>query len=164
MPRRHELTDPQYERIKPILPENGRRGGQWNDHRTTLDGMFWRLNTGCPWRDIPERYGSWSSIHDRFNRWSRDGTLQAIAEVLLVELDNADAVDWDLWCIAPEAAARSAPPAPRRARPNALQQKAIRARRPRPGPLTRRPPEVRHQAAPDRRRPPRNVAPRWRST
>ena len=39
--RRYELTDEQYELIRDLLPANGRRGGQWNDHRTTLNGMFW---------------------------------------------------------------------------------------------------------------------------
>jgi transposase len=99
MPRRHELTDPQYERLVPLLPANGRRGGQWNDHRKVLDGMLWRLQTGAPWRDLPERYGPWQTVYDRFNRWSNDGTLWGIVEVLLVELDNAQAIDWDLWCI-----------------------------------------------------------------
>ena len=64
-----------------------------------LDGMLWRLRTGAPWRDLPERYGPWQSVYDRFNRWSGDGTLQSIAETLLVELDNAGLIDWDLWHI-----------------------------------------------------------------
>lgn len=99
MPRRHELTDQQYARIEHLLPENGRRGGQWNDHRQTLNGMLWRLRTGVPWRDIPERYGPWQTIYDRFNRWSADGTLLGIAEALLVELDHHGLIDWDLWHI-----------------------------------------------------------------
>lgn len=57
MPRRYELTDPQYQRLTPLLPGNGRRGGQWNDHRQVLNGMLWRLQTGAPWCDLPERYG-----------------------------------------------------------------------------------------------------------
>lgn len=99
MPKRHELTDRQYERIKHLLPENGRRGGQWNDHRMMLNGMLWRLRTGVPWRDLPERYGPWQSVYDRFNRWSNDGTLLGIAEALLVELDHDGLIDWDLWHI-----------------------------------------------------------------
>lgn len=99
MPKRHELTDGQFTRIEPLLPENGRRGGQWNVHRTILNGMLWRLCTGAPWRDLPERYGPWQTVFDRFNRWSRDGTLRAIAEALFVELDNAGLIDWDLWHI-----------------------------------------------------------------
>lgn len=99
MPKRHELTDRQYERIEPLLPANGRRGGQWNDHRAMLNGMFWRLRTGAPWRDLPERYGPWQSVYDRFNRWSGDDILLGIAEALLVELEHEGQLDWDLWHI-----------------------------------------------------------------
>jgi len=55
--RRYQLTDEQYEMIRDLLPANGRRGGQWNSHRTTLNGMFWILHTGAQWREMPERYG-----------------------------------------------------------------------------------------------------------
>lgn len=99
MPRRHELTDEQFERLKPLLPPNGQRGGQWVDHRMVLNGMLWRLCTGAQWRDVPERYGPWQTVYDRFNRWSRDGTLIAIAQALLVELDEAGQIDWNLWNI-----------------------------------------------------------------
>lgn len=61
--------------------------------------MVWRLKTGCPWRDVPEKYAPWQTVYDRFNRWCADGTLLGLAEYLLVELDNAGGVDWDLWCI-----------------------------------------------------------------
>jgi transposase len=96
---RHELTDEQYARVEPLLPANGSRGGQWKDHRPLLNGMVWRLKTGCPWRDLPERFGPWQTVYDRFNRWSADGTLLGIAECLLAELDTEGKVDWDLWCI-----------------------------------------------------------------
>ena len=49
--RRYELTDEQYELIGDLLPGNGKRGGQWNDHRTTLNGMFWILHSGSMARD-----------------------------------------------------------------------------------------------------------------
>ena len=45
--RRYELMDEQYELIGDLLPSNGKRGGQWNDHRTTLNGMFWILHSGA---------------------------------------------------------------------------------------------------------------------
>ena len=98
MPR-HELSDAQWARIEPLLPTNGHRGGQWDDHRPLVNGMVWRLKTGSPWRDVPPEFGPWQTVYDRFNRWSGDGTLLGIAEVLLVELDNAGLIDWDLWCI-----------------------------------------------------------------
>lgn len=96
---RHELTDDQYQVIEPLLPDNGERGGQWEDHHKVLNGVFWRLRTGCPWRDIPERYGPWSTVYDRFRRWTRDGTLDRIVEALQVRLDEGGQIDWELFCI-----------------------------------------------------------------
>ena len=61
--------------------------------------MIWRLRTGSPWRDVPPDFGPWQTVYDRFNRWSADGTLLGVAECLLLELDNAGQIDWDLWCI-----------------------------------------------------------------
>jgi transposase len=61
--RRSELTDGVWERIAPLLPENGRRGKQWKDHRTVINGILWKLRTGAPWRDLPERYGSWQTCY-----------------------------------------------------------------------------------------------------
>lgn len=97
--RRHELTDQQWALIEPLLPPGHRRGGQWKQHHPVLNGMFWRLRTGAPWRDVPERYGAWKTIYDRFNRYRRDGTLDRILEALQVRLDRAGLIDWDLWCI-----------------------------------------------------------------
>ena len=57
MVRRHELTDQAWAEIAPLLPEGGRPGGQWANHRQVINGILWKLATGVPWRDLPERYG-----------------------------------------------------------------------------------------------------------
>ena len=57
------------------------------------------MRTGAPWRDIPDRYGPWKTIYDRFNRYRRDGTLDRMLEALQVRLDRNGLIDWDLWCI-----------------------------------------------------------------
>lgn len=97
--RRHELSDEQWAVIEPLLPTGHGRGGQWKDHRPVFNGMFWRLRTGAPWRDIPERYGSWKTIYDRFNRYRREGLLERILERLQIRLDEKGLIDWDLWCV-----------------------------------------------------------------
>jgi transposase len=74
MVRRGELTNEAWERIAPLLPENGRRGKQWKDHRKVVNGILWKIRTGAPWRDLPEIYGPWQTCYGRFTRWSRDGT------------------------------------------------------------------------------------------
>lgn len=74
MVRRGEITDRAWQEIEPLLPQYGQSGGQWRDHRTVVNGILWKLRTGSPWRDLPERYGPWQTCYDRFNRWRRDGT------------------------------------------------------------------------------------------
>jgi len=98
--RRYELTDEQWELIKVLLPFNhGQRGRQWKDHRTILNAVFWVLRTGAPWRDLPERYGPWQTIYDRFQRWRRGGLFDQILQRLQVRLDAEAQIDWDLWCV-----------------------------------------------------------------
>ena len=75
MLRPYELRDEDYALIEDLLPKNGKRGGQWKDHRTMLNGIFWILYTGGHWRELPERYGKRSSVNDRLTLWRRDGTL-----------------------------------------------------------------------------------------
>jgi transposase len=68
--RRHELTDEQWARLGPLLPpQRPRTGRPAKDHRTVLNGILWVLRTGAPWRDLPERYGSWQTVYSRFRRW-----------------------------------------------------------------------------------------------
>ena len=45
---RGEITDKAWKQIVPLLPENGRRGGQWSEHRKVVNGILWRLRTGAP--------------------------------------------------------------------------------------------------------------------
>ena len=94
--RRYELTDEAWERIEPLLPKQG-AGGQWNDHRTTLNGMFWILNSGAQWRDMPDRYGKWKSVYDRYRRWTREGLFDRILQRLHIQLDDDGRIDWSVF-------------------------------------------------------------------
>ena len=56
--RRHELSDAQWELIADLMPRSGQRGGgRWRDHRQVVNRLMWKLSTGAPWRDLPERHG-----------------------------------------------------------------------------------------------------------
>jgi transposase len=100
MKQRHVLSDLEWSHLVPLLPaKSGRRGRPWNDHRRTLNGILWILGTGAPWRDLPPEFGPWKSVHDRLNRWSRDGTWKKIQERLLQTLDGLGGIDHDLWFI-----------------------------------------------------------------
>lgn len=61
--------------------------------------MMWVLKSGSPWRDMPERYGSWKSVYDRFRRWSDDDTFDRILARLRYRLDKDGSIDWDVWCV-----------------------------------------------------------------
>lgn len=57
-------------------------------------GILWRLKTGAPWRDVPERYGPWQTCWDRFTRWERDGSWKRVLQVLQAQADAAGDIDW----------------------------------------------------------------------
>ncbi len=71
---RGELTDNAWAAVEPLLPRPGTRSGRWRDHRQVIDGILWKLRTGAPLRDLPERYGPWKTCHERLRRWTADGT------------------------------------------------------------------------------------------
>ena len=43
------------------------------DDRRVINGIFYKLRTGVPWRDLPERYGPYTTVYNRFNRWTKAG-------------------------------------------------------------------------------------------
>jgi transposase len=78
MIRRHALTDDQCELIVDNLGKPARTGRPQADPRLVVDGIFWILRTGAPWRDLPERFGKWGTVYDLFRKWSLDKTLDQI--------------------------------------------------------------------------------------
>jgi transposase len=92
-----ELTDTQWERLRPLLPaQKPRTGRPANDHRTVLNGILWILRTGSPWRTLPERYGSWKTVSSRFYRWQRAGVWDRILSALQRRADADGRLDWTL--------------------------------------------------------------------
>lgn len=75
--RRYELTDFEWSIIEPLLP-NKPRGAPRVDERRVLNGIYWRLRTGSPWSQIPERYGPPTTCDNRFVRWGRRGVWEAV--------------------------------------------------------------------------------------
>lgn len=93
---RHDVSDEEWDRLRPLLPVNPGRGGRWADHRRTINGVFWRVRTGCPWRDMPAEYGRWQTVYKRHNRWSTDGTWALVLDCLRAGCDGAEGEDWTL--------------------------------------------------------------------
>jgi transposase len=92
--RRGELTDVAWAQIEPLLPHSDGRGRRWRDHRQVMNGILWRLRTGAPWRDIPERYGPWQTCYERWKRWDEDGTWADLLNHLQVKDDAVGAIEW----------------------------------------------------------------------
>ena len=77
---RYDLTDFEWRVIEPLLP-NKPRGVPRVDDRRVLNGIFWVLRSGAPWRDLPERYGPRTTCYNRFVRWRKAGVIaNAVAE------------------------------------------------------------------------------------
>lgn len=94
---RNELTDEQWERLEPLLPPQKPRTGRPNkDHRIVINAILRLLRTGAPWRDLPERYGSWKTVASRFYRWQRAEIWQQILAWLQQQADADGNLDWSL--------------------------------------------------------------------
>lgn len=71
------LDDRSWAAIEPLLPR-GRRGAHRVDDRRVISGIMHMLKTGARWRDCPADYGPYTTIYNRFNRWSRQGVWEDI--------------------------------------------------------------------------------------
>jgi transposase len=96
--RRYELSDDQWAAVAPLLPAPT-TGRPRRDDRTTLNGAFWKLCSGASWRDVPERYGPWQTVYDRFARYRDDGTLDRILKALRLKLNAEGQIDYSTWMI-----------------------------------------------------------------
>lgn len=80
---RRELTDAQWERLRPLLPpQKAWTGRPVKDHRLVRNGILWIDRTGAPWRDLPEHYGPWQTVATRFYRRRQAGIWDAILAAL----------------------------------------------------------------------------------
>lgn len=91
--RRHELSEEQWLRIKELLPPDQlQRGRQALPNRVMVNAILWILRSGAPWRDLPQHYPKWKSVHTRFLRWSKRGVWKRILEELAVNIDDELAI------------------------------------------------------------------------
>jgi len=80
--------------IEPLLPPQQGGGRRWRDHRQVINAILWKLRTGAPWRDLPERYGPWKTAHERLRLWTKDGTWDRILDRVIVKDDAVGDLEW----------------------------------------------------------------------
>ncbi len=92
-----EVPDALWEKIRPILLEfwpkkpTGRRHADW---RAALNGIIFRMRTGCQWEQLPRKFGPKSTVHDWFQRWCEGGVMERIWAALVAGCDELGGVDW----------------------------------------------------------------------
>lgn len=85
---RYDLADFEWRVIEPLLP-NKPRGVPRVDDRRVLNGIFWVLRSGAPWRDLPERYGPRATCYNRFVRWRKAGVWDWLMDAITTAHDGA---------------------------------------------------------------------------
>jgi len=97
------LSDEQWQRIEGLLPKSkvvaGKGGRPTVDRRMVLNGVFWILRTGAPWRDMPGEFGSWQTAWRVFDEWNGDGTLDRIVGFLRTAYMPSGDENHEFWCI-----------------------------------------------------------------
>ena len=96
---RYEISDDGWAQIEDIVAPPQTMGRPRRDDRKMLNGIFWVLCSGAKWRDLPERYGPWSTVYDWFRKWRDDGTFEAVLSRLQLKLREDGLMDLDTWMI-----------------------------------------------------------------
>lgn len=94
---RHDLTDEQWTVLGPLLPTPALRGRprRW-PLRGLIDGVRFRVRVGCPWRDVPPRYGPWWRVYALFSCWQLLGVWKQIEQTLIATADATGKVTWQV--------------------------------------------------------------------
>lgn len=92
---REQLTDVEWEFIRPYLPI-GSYGPYPERLRQQFEGVIWRFRTGAQWRETPEEFGAWSTVHNRFRQWRDAGIFEVLLQGLIAEAAKRGEVDMSL--------------------------------------------------------------------
>ncbi len=92
---RAQLTDEEWEFIGPYLPV-GEYGPYPERLRQQFEGVIWKFRTAAQWREMPDRFGAWSTVHNRFRQWRDAGVFEALLEGLIAEAAKRGRADLSL--------------------------------------------------------------------
>lgn len=91
---RTEISDEAWAVIGPLFPLPRVTGRPPVQRRAVVEATAWRFRTGAPWRDVPERFGNWSTIYKNFNRWSEQGIWVRVLEKVQSLAHQRGELDW----------------------------------------------------------------------
>lgn len=80
--------------VRPAAAAPVPQGRKRLDDRRVLNGIVWKFRTGTAWRDVPDRYGPWATLHTRFRRWAADGTFDRMLRTAQAKADAARDIEW----------------------------------------------------------------------
>ncbi len=86
--RRHELTNEQWKKVKPLVRRAGAGRPSRRGERRFINAVMWIAKTGAPWRDLPTRYGKWKTVYNRFRNWARSDKWMNIFKALALNDDE----------------------------------------------------------------------------
>ena len=85
------ITDIQWKRIEPLVqkpPSLDKRGPKRKDPRQILEGVLWILKTGAQWSELPHKYGTYQTVHRRYQEWIRQGVFEVILRELAQDMEE----------------------------------------------------------------------------
>lgn len=89
---RHALTDEQWERIQALLPWRAQGRKSTLGDRAFVDAVIYRAKTGIPWRDLPERFGPWKTVYNRFANWAAKDAWADLFRDLRIDVDDTASI------------------------------------------------------------------------
>lgn len=99
MAKRYELSDASWEMIEDLITQDQKTGRPRHDDRLMLNGILWVLCSGAARRDMPERFGPWSTVYQRFRDWRNRGAFDQMLKRLHIRLNEQGLIDLDTWII-----------------------------------------------------------------
>jgi transposase len=96
--RRYEISEDEWEIIKEVFPARKSQYGRPNRSDFEIfNGILWTLFSGASWRDVPERYGPWQTVYDRYVKWKDSGVFDKALSLLHLKLDKKGLLDYSKW-------------------------------------------------------------------
>jgi transposase len=90
--QRHALTDVQWAKLQPLLPRRPQGRKATKGDRLFVDAVIFRAKTGIQWRDLPERFGNWKSVYNRFRNWALKDVWMRVFLELRIDVDETASI------------------------------------------------------------------------